>query len=193
MDGKINDLFKKQLASEFEISSVTFAAFMNRHLHTVRELLLPAIDFFYPPFKRLMNLQTFRYAVCGVANTVLGFIVFYVCFKFIFAGENIDLGFYVFTPYTVALVASFCVSFPFGFILLKYVVFDDSVLKGRIQLFRYFVVYLVNLFLNYVLLKVTVEMIHIYPTIAQLIDIVILVILSYLFQRHFTFRKGNED
>ncbi|HVT86462.1 MAG TPA: GtrA family protein [Chitinophagaceae bacterium] len=168
---------------------------MRRHIHTARDLLLPVIDFFYPPFKRLMNLQTFRYAVCGASNTVLGFIVFYICFKFIFAGENIDLGFYVFTPYTVALVASFCISFPFGFFLLKYVVFSDSGLRGRVQLFRYFVVYLINLFLNYVLLKITVEMLHIYPTIAQLIDIVILVILSYLFQRHFTFRKkaAEED
>ncbi len=175
------------------VTSITFAAFMRKHILTVRELLLRVIDFFYPPFKRLMNLQTFRYGVCGAANTVLGFIVFYVSFKFIFAGENIDLGFYVFTPYTVALVASFLVSFPFGFFLLKYVVFDDSVLKGRVQLFRYFVVYLVNLFLNYVLLKVTVEMIHIYPTIAQLIDIVIIVIVSYLFQRYYTFRKGSAD
>ncbi|MBS1620715.1 MAG: GtrA family protein [Bacteroidetes bacterium] len=162
---------------------------MRRRIQIVRNLLLPVIDFFHPPFRRLMNLQTFRYAVCGVTNTILGFIVFYVCFKFLFAGENIDVGFYVFTPYTVALVASFCFSFPFGFFLLKYIVFDDSDLRGGVQLFRYFIVYLVNLFLNYVLLKITVEMLHIYPTIAQLIDIVILVILSYLFQRNFTFRK----
>lgn len=176
----------------FDISSITFASFMRRHIHTVRDLLLPIIDFFYPPFKRVMNLQTFRYAVCGASNTLLGFVVFYVSFKFIFAGENIDVGFYVFTPYTVALVLSFCISFPFGFFLLKYVVFSDSMIRGRVQLFRYFLVYLINLFLNYVLLKITVEMLHIYPTIAQLIDIAILIILSYLFQRHFTFRKKTK-
>lgn len=166
---------------------------MKKRFQTIRDLLLPVIDFFYSPFRKLMNLQTFRYAVSGAANTLIGFIVFYVCFKFVFAGENIDVGFYVFTPYTVALVASFCVSFPLGFFLLKYIVFDDSLLKGSVQLFRYFVVYLVNLFLNYVLLKITVEMLHIYPTVAQVIDIVIITILSYLFQRNFTFRKSTDD
>ena len=92
---------------------------MRRHIHSVRDFLLPIIDFFYPPFRRLMNLQTFRYAVCGASNTALGFIVFYVSFKFIFFGNNLDFGFYVFTPYTVALVLSFCISFPFGFFLMK--------------------------------------------------------------------------
>ena len=140
-----------------------------------------------------MNLQTFRYAVCGAANTTLGFIVFYISFKFIFFGENLDLGFYVFTSYTVALVLSFCISFPFGFFLMKYVVFTDSNLRGRVQLFRYFLVYLINLALNYILLKITVEILHIYPTIAQMIDIVILVLLSYLFQKYFTFQRKIAD
>lgn len=161
---------------------------MRKHIHNARDLILPLVDFFYPLFRRIMNLQTFRYAVCGAANTALGFVVFYISFKFIFAGENIDLGFYIFTPYTVALVLSFCISFPFGFFLMKYVVFSNSTLRGHVQLFRYFLVYLINLALNYVLLKVTVELLHIYPTIAQMIDIAILILLSYLFQRYFTFR-----
>lgn len=156
-------------------------------------MILPVIDFFYPPFRRLMNLQTFRYAVCGATNTALGFIVFYISFRFIFFGNNLDFGFYVFTPYTVALVLSFCISFPFGFLLLKYVVFTDSNLRGKVQLFRYFLVYLINLALNYVLLKITVEILLIYPTIAQMIDIVILVLLSYLFQKYFTFRTKTTD
>ena len=166
---------------------------MRRHIHSVRDFLLPIIDFFYPPFRRLMNLQTFRYAVCGASNTALGFIVFYVSFKFIFFGNNLDFGFYVFTPYTVALVLSFCISFPFGFFLMKYVVFIESNLRGKVQLFRYFLVYLINLALNYILLKTTVEILHIYPTVAQMIDIIILVLLSYLFQKYFTFRKKNSD
>lgn len=166
---------------------------MRRHIHNARDLILPLIDFFYPPFRRLMNLQTFRYAVCGAANTALGFVVFYISFKFLFAGDNLDLGFYVFTPYTVALVLSFCISFPFGFFLMKYVVFSSSNLRGKVQLFRYFLVYVFNLALNYVLLKITVELLHIYPTIAQMIDIVILVLLSYLFQKYFTFRTKQAD
>lgn len=170
---------------------------MRKHIHTARDLVLPIIDFFYPPFRKLMNLQTFRYAVSGAANTALGYIVYYVSFKFILLGKGLDLGFLLIQNYTVALALSFCISFPFGFFLMKYVVFSDSYLRGRVQLFRYFLVYLINLGLNYAFLKITVEALHIYPTIAQLITISILILLSYLFQRHFTFRvdanKKNDD
>ena len=141
-----------------------------------------------------MPLKTFRYAVCGAINTATGFIVYYIAFKYILKAENLDLGFYVFTAYTIALIASFFISFPFGFFLMKYIVFSDSNLRGKVQLFRYFIGYLVNLSLNYVLLKITVEMLHIYPTIAQMITVVILILFSYIFQRHFTFRiKGTND
>ena len=28
---------------------------MRRHIHSARDFLLPIIDFFYPPFRRIMN------------------------------------------------------------------------------------------------------------------------------------------
>ena len=82
--------------------------------------------------------QTFRYAFCGGTNTVLGLSIFYVFLKLVFREQVVDLGFYVFEAYTVALVISFCVNFTVGFLLMKYVVFVDSKLRGRIQIFRYF-------------------------------------------------------
>jgi putative flippase GtrA len=166
---------------------------MRKHIHNARDLLLPIIDFFYPPFRRIVNIQTFRYAVSGAANTALGFVVFYTSFKYLFAGENIDLGFYIFTPYTVALVLSFSISFPVGFFLSKYVVFSDSKIKGRIQLFRYFMICMFNLALNYILLKIFVEKLHIYPTIAQVLTIGIVILFSYLAQRHFSFKAGAAE
>ena len=47
---------------------------MKRHIHSARDFILPVIDFFYPPFRGLMNLQTFRYAASGGGNTLLGFL-----------------------------------------------------------------------------------------------------------------------
>ena len=161
---------------------------MRKHIHTARDFLLPIIDFFYPPFKKLMSLKTFRYAVCGAANTALGYIVYYVSFKFILNAHDVDMGPFVILAHSAALFMSFPISFPFGFFLMKYVVFSDSNLRGRVQLFRYFLGYMINLGLNYVLLKVSVEVLNIYPTVAQMGTILILILLSYLFQRYFTFR-----
>ncbi|HCL82631.1 MAG TPA: phenylalanine 4-monooxygenase, partial [Chitinophagaceae bacterium] len=33
--------------------------------------IIALIDFFYPPFRKFISLQTFRYAACGGANTIL--------------------------------------------------------------------------------------------------------------------------
>ena len=135
-----------------------------------------------------MNLQTFRYAACGGFNVFLGLSAFYIAFKFILKEKMLDIGVYVFEPYSAALLISFLVSFPVGFFLMKYVVFSDSKLKGRVQIFRYLLAYIINLILNYFLLRLFVEVLHIYPTIAQLITTAILIIFSYLFQRYFTFK-----
>lgn len=166
---------------------------MRRHIHTARDLILPVIDFFYPPFKRLMGLQTFRYAASGGANTALGFIVFYIGFKFIFREKPVDLGIYVFEAHSAALLLSFCICFPFGFFLLKYVVFTDSNMKGRVQLFRYFALYVFNLGLNYILLRLFVESLKIYPTFAQIITTVIIILFSYIAQRNFTFKIRDAE
>ena len=161
---------------------------MRRHIHNARDLVIPIVDFFYPPFRRFMNLQTFRYAACGGLNTFIGFLSWYVFFKFILKEHNLDLGFYVFKPYSGALFMSFFIAFPFGFFLMKYVVFSDSSLRGKVQIVRYFMLYVINLFLNYLLLKFFVELLFIYPTFAQIITTAILIAFSYLFQRHFTFK-----
>ncbi|WP_346239323.1 GtrA family protein [Niabella insulamsoli] len=138
-----------------------------------------------------MPLQTFRYAVSGAANTVFGLLVFYIAYHFILGAEDLNLGFYAFESYTVSLIISFTAAFFLGFFLMKYVVFDDSRIRGHVQMFRYFLVCLFNLVLNYVLLKLAVEVLGIYPTFAQLATTIVVVIISYLAQRHFTFKKGT--
>jgi putative flippase GtrA len=152
-----------------------------------KDKIISIIDFFYPLFRRVMPLQTFRYAACGGGNTVLAIVVFNLAHAFIFEGDNVELGFVVLKSYNAALFVSFCVSFIVGFLLMKYVVFTASNIKGRIQLFRYLVSYLVNLALSYFLMKIFVEYAGINATVAQLITTVVVIALSYLTQKHFSF------
>lgn len=141
-----------------------------------------------------MDLQTFRYAACGGGNTVLGLLVYAISYKFIFKEQNLHFGFYAFKPHVAALLLSFCVNFVVGFFLMKYVVFSNSFLKGRVQLFRYLTLFLFNLMLNYILLKVFVERLRIYPILAQVITTCLIVLFSYLMQKHYTFKAAaNEE
>lgn len=166
---------------------------MRKQLHSARDFILPIIDFFYPPFRRLMNLQTFRYAASGGGNMLLGFLVYFLSYKFLFHEKEFHFGFYAFKGHIAALIISFIVTFPVGFFMSKYVVFSDSRMKGRIQLFRYLMICLFNLALNYLLLKIFVEKLNIYPVLAQIITTCIVVVFSYIAQRNFSFKASAEE
>ena len=156
--------------------------------------IISFIDFFYPPFKRLIPLQTFRYAVCGGSNMVLDIFLFYVSFHFILNKQILHLGFIALKPYNAALGMAFCITFPLGFLLNKYIVFNSSYLRSDVQLFRYGLIVAINLFLNYAIINSLVQYLHFFPTIAKVIATVIIVIFSFLSQKHFTFRaKSNKQ
>lgn len=140
-----------------------------------------------------MNLQTFRYAACGGANTVSGLLVYAIMFKYVLKEQTLHFEFYAFKAHVAALFTSFCFSFFFGFFLSKYVVFDNSSLKGRVQLFRYLMLCLFTLMLNYILLKIFVERLQIYPIFAQIMTTAIVVLFSYMMQKHYTFKATKEE
>jgi putative flippase GtrA len=166
---------------------------MKRHIYSARDFLLSLIDFFHPPFRRIMNLQTFRYAATGGMNMVLGFILYFITFKYILKEQNLSLGFYELKAHVAALFISFCFNFTLGFLLMRYVVFSDSFIPARVQLFRYLMVCLFNLSLNYILLKILVEKFHVYAVFAQVMTTVVVIILSYLGQKHFSFKTDTKE
>lgn len=139
-----------------------------------------------------MPLHTFRYAACGGTNVALDITLFFIAYNFIFKKQILELGFIAFQPHIAAFLFSFVITFPVGFLLSKYIVWTDSVVKGRIQLFRYFVIVMMNLLFNYFFIKLFVEYFHIYPTIAKVMTTVILIIFSYLSQKHYTFKVKKE-
>ena len=168
---------------------------MKRHIHNARDLILPFIDFFYPPFRKILGLgqQTFRYAAAGGMNTLLGLTVYYISYTFILQKQNLDLGFYAFTPHSAALFMSFCISFPVGFFLMKYVVFENSNINSKVQAIRYLLIYIFTLFINYALLKLMVEIGHMDAMLAQVISTGVVITVSYFGQRYFSFKMVNNS
>jgi putative flippase GtrA len=156
----------------------------------MRQKIIDFIDFFYPPCRKILPLQTFRYAVCGGSNMLLDITLFYISFNFILQKQILNLGFISLKPYNAALGLSFIITFPLGFLLSKYIVFNGSYLRSHVQLLRYMLIVAVNLFLNYAILNVLVQYLNFYPTIAKAFAIVIIVIFSYISQKHFTFKTN---
>ena len=135
-----------------------------------------------------MPLQTFRYAVCGGSNMLLDIFIFYISYNFILQKQIVNLGFIALKPYTAALGIAFMFTFPIGFFLSKYIVFNSSLLRGRVQFFRYILIVAVNLSLNYSIIKIMVEYMQFYPTVARICATFFIVTFSYVSQKHFTFK-----
>lgn len=184
----LNNWYHRSLFHTFRGAKVAQSIYLCRPFAMVSSLITRILEFFYPLFRRWMNFQTFRYAACGGGNTVFGVFVFFIGYNYIFDKQLVDLGFITLTPYVAALLLSFCFTFVIGFYLARYVVFTDSFLKKRYQLFRYFLSTLGSLALNYLNLKIMVELLGFYPTIAQIINVGIVVTFSYLMQKYFAFR-----
>ncbi len=148
------------------------------------------LDFFYPLVKRLFDRTTYYYAVCGVSNLVLSWILFFVFFNYVFEKQFFHLDFinFTFSAYTLSSIFCFLITFTFGFLLMKYIVFTESGLKGRIQLFRYAVSSIISGIVGWSLLKMFIEVFDIFPSIANILASCLVVAVSYLLQRKFTFK-----
>jgi putative flippase GtrA len=157
------------------------------------KIITSILDFFYPAVKKFIPKKTYYYAACGGGNLLLSWILFFVFYQYIF-----DKNFFPITlPYSFTFVASaytlsslccFIITFLIGFLLMKYVVFTASELRGRIQFFRYGLSSAISGVLSWMLLKLFVEILSFYPSLSNVLASCIVVVFSYLMQRNFSFK-----
>lgn len=155
------------------------------------EIINGLINWFYKPFRSFIPSETFKYAATGGFNTLLDIFLYFYFYNFILKKEIIELSFVAISPHIAAFILVFPITFTTGFLLAKYITFTNSPIIGRVQFFRYGLTVAVAIFLNYILLKVFVEYLLIWPTIAKIITTVFVVTYSYFTQRFFTFKTAS--
>lgn len=154
-------------------------------------LITKIIDTLYlPVIGRFIPLQTFRYGLCGGANMMLDLIYYYVIFHFVLCKQNLDLGIVVLSAHIAALFIVFPITFFNGFWLNKNIAFRHSPLKGSTQLLRYMLSVAGAIVLNYLCMKLFVDLLKIYPTPSKALTTVISIGYSYVMQKYFSFRGG---
>jgi putative flippase GtrA len=155
------------------------------------DLIKTSIDFFYPPFRKHMSIQFFRYGVVGATNLVFDWMLYFVIYNFILQKEMLHLGFVTLSSHIASLAIKFPIVLFTGFLLQKYITFSYSELRSRVQLFRYLVVFLVNLTINYIGLKILVDGWGVYPTLSNMVVSSLTIVISYFSQKHYTFKTSN--
>jgi putative flippase GtrA len=145
---------------------------------------------FYKPFQKFLPQTLFLYAFFGAANLLLDITLYYISFHYILNEEIIHIGAIAISPHIAAFLCAFCVTFPIGFLSMRHIVFKAAAdTKARLQAFRYFMVVIMNICLNYVLLKLLVEHFHIFPTPSKMLTAIVVVTITYFVQKRFTFKE----
>ena len=166
-----------------------------RQVHNrIRKTVFAGLDIFYPLFKRFMPIQTYHYAACGGGNTLFNIFLYHMFYNFVLHKEVLHVGVLAFKPHVAAFIMAFMITFPIGFYLSMYVVFQGSYLRRRIQLVRYFMVAMACVGLNYILLKFFIETLgwHEHPTLSLIATAVIVVAFSYVSQRFVSFKADKK-
>jgi putative flippase GtrA len=167
---------------------------MKKVHHHTKSLILTVVDAFYPLFKGIMPLQTFRYAACGGFNTLMGIALYHIGFTYIFKKQIVHVWNFALEPHIAAdYLFAIWISFPIGFYLSRYVVFQESNLSRRVQVFRYGVVVFGAMGINYFFLKFFVEIIKLDATLAKVCTNVIVIIFSYISQRNYSFKQDKQS
>jgi putative flippase GtrA len=157
-------------------------------LNNIKCLINEVISFFYQPFAKYVPAITFRYGFSGAINTGFDIFLYFIFYNFILKKELVDFGFIAISPHIAAFVFVFPITFSTGFLLARYIIFTQSNLRGRKQLFRYGLTVIGSIIIHYILLKFFVEYLGFWPTIAKIITVALVTIYSYFAQKHFSFK-----
>ena len=164
---------------------------MGNPAKKLKLIIIQFIDYFYTPFRKIIPLETFRYAATGGFNTILDIFLYFICYNFIIDKQVLDLKIVSISPHIAAFLLVFPVTFFTGFLFAKFITFTSSELRGRIQLIRYMIAVSGSIFLNYICLKLLVEFGGFWPTLSKIITTGIVVIYSYFVQKFFTFKTAR--
>jgi putative flippase GtrA len=138
-----------------------------------------------------MSLQFFRYGVSGTINLLFDWILYFLIYNYVIRHRMLDLGLIVLSPHIASLAIKIPIVVLSGFILQKYVTFNQSGLPWRVQFARYSMVFLVNLWINYIGLKILVEGLSFWPTPSNIATSTVTVFISYFSQKLYTFKETS--
>ena len=151
-------------------------------------IITKAIDLVYvKPLRKVFSQQVFRYLACGATTALLDAVWYYIIYHYIVCEEFLDLGFVVMSPHIAALCVVFPITFFTGFWLNRNVVFDVAQFAPSGQLVRYALSVVGSVVVNYLCIKLFVEVCHIWPTPAKALTTVVSVMYSYIASRYFAF------
>lgn len=124
--------------------------------------------------------QEVRFVVVGAYNTAIGLALYLLLFGLL------EHRFH----YMLLLTVNYILGTLNGYLAYKLLVFRSS--SGYLaEYVRFNAVHLAGIVINYIALPVLVEVVHLTPFLAQGIIVAVLIVMSYVLHKHFTFRQKS--
>ena len=154
----------------------------------ISQCLVKCVDALYiPVVRRFISRELFGYGLCGGANMLLDTLWYFLLYHYVVCERFINLGIVVMSPHIASLCLVFPITFFTGFWLNRNVAFRVTHLRTQKQLFRYALSVVGSIVINYLCMKLFVELLNIWPMPSKMLTTVISVIYSFLVARYFTF------
>ena len=166
-------------------------------MQTFAQIITKIVDFFYRPFSKYIPQQLFRYAACGGGNMVLDWVLYFFIYNFVIGHELVyitlpfasNLSPICLTPHILTFLIVFPITLFTGFWLNRNITFTQSSLRGYKQLWRYILIVALNLLVNYLGLKLCVDILGFYPTPSKMLITLVTVTISFFGQKYFSFKQ----
>ena len=145
------------------------------------------------PLHGLVSRNLFGYGLCGAVNMALDIVWYFLIYHYVVCESYVDLGFVVMSPHILSLFIVFPITFFTGFWLNRHVAFRATKVSSGKQLWRYALSVVGSILINYVCMKLFVEVCAIWPTPSKMLTTVVSICYSYLMARYVTFMPDSED
>jgi putative flippase GtrA len=141
---------------------------------------------------KLLASRIFRYFISAGLATWVDIVVYFLAFNHLYEKTDIVLAEGIVVASTTAsLIMSYTAGLITNFTLTKMIVFKESDLQTHKQLFRYVLVAMLVLALNWVLMRFLIRSLDWYPTIARGTSAVLIGVLSFSIHKVFSFRSAK--
>lgn len=156
----------------------------------VSKWLISIVDALYIlQIRRFLPRDIFGYGLCGGLNMMFDTLWYFLLYHYVVCEQFVDLGVVVMSPHIVTLCLVFPITFFTGFWLNRNVAFRVTHFSSSRQLARYALSVVGSILINYLCMKVFVEILYIWPTPSKMLTTIISTCYSFLAARYFTFRK----
>lgn len=172
---------------------------MKKIWEWLTNIIFVVLKFIYHILGKDLSEETFnvfmefvRFAIVGVSNTIVNYVVYLVSLLFLQKNCNLPIG-----EYYVAQVIAFILSVLWSYYWNSLVVFkleDGEQRSWWKSLIKTYISYsFTGLFLYLALLYLWIDLLHISEFIAPIINLMVSVPINFLINKFWAFRKGKVD